>query len=425
MGLFGFGKKKKPEDPVSETQKEMMQEPTAAQPDGSASDVSASDEDELEQLYKMGLECQDDGNDAAAFQYLKKAAEGGYVLAQFTLGTIFERGSDAVYKDLQQAVYWYGLAAEQGDPGAQFNLGYLFLQNPDRQEEGIAWMEKAAQQGDEAAQEYLTSLASETKRKQKMSEQHGKNIASAKKLLGAKQLYLIHSNTTNRPLILEEGDYYVLIFSDEGRAREKCADLSAQGYSCNPSRFLKKDFVAVLGSFYLIGCNALRFDTPNEQFDVYLYDLVKISRKNRSGVKPVENPKLVRSMLLLRQEAGKKVRSKEPDETALTRFQSDISSKLYQEKAELIMPFILTDKDGAKIRTPLLIRSDTEGAPVRAVIFSGDDTFTRFKRNNAQIRRKVITAGDLAQTELPEGVNSFIVDPDSAKLLIQITKKQK
>lgn len=424
MGLFGFGKKKKPEDPVSETQKEMMQEPTAAQPDGSASDVSASDKDELEQLYNMGLECQDDGNDAAAFQYLKKAAEGGHVLAQFTLGTIFERGSDAVYQDVQQAVYWYGLAAEQGDPGAQFNLGYLFLQTPDRQEEGVAWMEKAAGQGDEAAQEYLASLASETERKQKMSGQHGKNVASAKKLLGAKQLFLIHSTVTNRPFILEEGDYYVLIFSDEERAREKCAELSAQGYRCIPSRFLKKDFVAVLGSFYLIGCNALRFDIPDEQFDVYLYDLVKINRKNHNGVKPVENSKLVRSMLLLRQDAGKKALGKEPDETALTRFQSDISSKLYQEKAELIFPFILADKDGEKIRTPLLVRSDAENAPVRAVLFSGDDTFTRFKRNNPQIRRKVITAGELAQTGLPEGVSSFILDPDSAKLLIQITKKQ-
>jgi hypothetical protein len=326
---------------------------------------------------------------------------------------------------LQQAQYWYGLAAEQGDPGAQFNLGYLFLQTPDRHEEGIAWMEKAAGQGDEAAQEYLTSLASETERKQKMSQQHEKNIASAKKLLGAKQLYLIHSNTTNRPFILEEGDYYVLIFSDEQRAREKCADLNAQGYSCNPSIFLKKDFAAVLGSFFRSGCNAVRFDIPEEQFDVYLYDLVKVSRKNHSSMKPVENPKLVRSMLLLRQEAGKKARGKEPDETALARFQSDISSKLYQEKAELIFPFILADKDGEKIRTPLLVRSDAENAPVRAVLFSGDDTFTRFKRNNPQIRRKVITAGELAQTGLPEGVSSFILDPDSAKLLIQITKKQK
>ena len=423
MGLFGFGKKKKTDDPVSETQKEMMQEPTAEKPDGSASGVGAFDEEELEQLYQMGLECQDVGNDTAAFQYLKQAAEGGHVLAQFTLGTIFERGSDAVYQDLNQAFYWYGLAAGQGDPGAQFNLGYLFMQSSDKQEEGLIWMKKAAGQGDEAAQEYLHTLASETERKQKMSEQHAKNTASAKKLLGSKQLYLIFSSATNRPFILEEGDYYVLVFSDEQRAREKCADLSAQGYRCNPSRFLKKDYLAILGSFYLIGCNALRFDVPDDQFDVYLYDLVKVTRKNHGSVKPVENPKLVRSMLLLRQEAGKKALGKEPDETALTRFQSDISDKLYQGKAELIFPFMLADKDGEKIRTPLLVRGETEGAPLRAVLFSGDDAFTRFKRNKVQIRRKVITTGDLTQVVLPEGVNSFILDPDSAKLLIQLKKK--
>ena len=128
-------------------------------------------------------------------------------------------------------------------------------------------------------------------------------------------------------------------------------------------------------------------------------------------------------MLLLRQEAGKKALGKEPDETALTRFQSDISDKLYQGKAELIFPFMLADKDGEKIRTPLLVRGETEGAPLRAVLFSGDDAFTRFKRNKVQIRRKVITTGDLTQVVLPEGVNSFILDPDSAKLLIQLKKK--
>ena len=53
----------------------------------------------------------------------------------------------------------------------------------------------------------------------------------------------------------------------------------------------------------------------------------------------------------------------------------------------------------------------------------GDDAFTRFKRNKVQIRRKVITTGDLTQVVLPEGVNSFILDPDSAKLLIQLKKK--
>lgn len=422
MALFGLGRKKKKEDPVSETQKEMMQEPTAVLPDGSASGVRTTDEEELDQLYQMGISSLDNGDDAAAFQYLKKAAEGGHVLAQFTLGTIFERGNDAVDQDAGQAQYWYSQAAQQGDPGAQFNLGYLYLQSSDKHEEGIAWMKKAADQGDEAAQEYLASLASETERKQKMTEKHAQNLAAAKRLLGTKQLFLVFSATTNRPFILEEGDYYVLIYSDEQRGREKCAALAEKGYSCNLTRFLKKDYPAVLGSFYRTGCNAVRFDVPDEQFDVFLYDLVKITRKNQGGQKPVENPKLVRSMLLLRQEAGRKVMGKEPDETALTRFQSEISEKLYQEKVSLILPYMLVDKDGEKVRAPFLLRRETEGAPVRAVLFSGEDTFAAFKRNNAQVRRKVITAAELPQVSLPGEVTSFILDPDSAKLLIQLKK---
>lgn len=422
MALFGLGRKKKKEDPVSETQNEMMQEPTAVMPDGSASGVRITDEDELEELYQMGISSQDNGDDAAAFQYLKKAAEGGHVLAQFTLGTIFERGNNAVYQDVGQAEYWYSQAAGQGDPGAQFNLGYLCLQTSERQEEGIEWMKKAADQGDEAAQEYLALLASETERKQKMTQKHAQNLAEAKKLLGAKELYLILSATTNRPFILEEGDYYVLIFSDEQRGRDKCAALAAEGYSCNLSRFLKKDYPAVLGSFFRIGCNAVRFDVPDEQFDVFLYDLVKITRKNQAGQKPVENPKFVRSMLMLRQEAGRKILGKEPDATAISRFQSEISEKLYQEKVSLILPFMLADKDGEMVRAPFLLRRETEGAPIRAVLFSGDDTYAAFKRNNARARRKVITATELPQIALPKEVTSFIIDPDSAKLLIQLKK---
>lgn len=424
MGLFGFGKKKKTEDPVSETKNEMMQEPPAEMPDGSASGVSTADEDELIQFYRMGLDFQDEGNDAAAFQYLKKAAEGGHVLAQFTLGTIFERGSEAVYQDAGQAVYWYRLAAEKGDPGAQFNLGYLYLQAEETRENGIAWMKKAAEQGDEAAQEYLVSLASETQRRQKLTEQHDKNLSAAKKILGRKQLYLLMSRATNRPYILEEGDYYTLFFSEEQRALDKCRELAGKGISCNPAIILKKDFPGVLASFYLFGCNAVRFDSPNGEYDVYLYDLVRTGRKNPNTAKPVENPKLVRSMLLSRQEVFKKSLNTEPDETVVKRYQEDIMTRIFQEQAPLLLAYILVDKDGEKIRAPFLVQRQTEGNPVRAVLFSGDDSFSRFKKKVPALRRKVITAAELKDVPLPEEVSSFIVDPDSASLLLNVSKKK-
>ena len=257
-----------------------------------------------------------------------------------------------------------------------------------------------------------------------MTEQHGKNVTAAKKLLGRKQLYLIMSKGTNRPFILEEGDYYVLVFSEEQRAMEKCSELKDQGFSCNPSIILRKDYPGVLGSFYLIGCNAVRFDEQDGHFDVYLYDLVRMNRKNQGAQKSVENPKLVRSMLLSRQEVFKKALNTEPDETAVKRYQDEIMTGIFQNQAQLLQAYILVEKDGEKIRAPFLFRRDTQGAPTRAVLFSGDDSFMRFKKRVPQLRRRVITAADLKDITLPDDVTTFIIDPDSANLLLNVQKKK-
>ena len=42
--------------------------------------------------------------------------------AQYNLGVMYENGQ-GVPQDYKTAVKWYRLAAEQGDAGAQFNLG--------------------------------------------------------------------------------------------------------------------------------------------------------------------------------------------------------------------------------------------------------------------------------------------------------------
>ena len=50
-------------------------------------------------------------------------AKRGVADAQFYLGTLYELGLGGVRQDLVEAVRWYRLAAEQGDPRAQSSLG--------------------------------------------------------------------------------------------------------------------------------------------------------------------------------------------------------------------------------------------------------------------------------------------------------------
>ena len=61
----------------------------------------------------------------------------------------------------EKAVYWFSLAAAQGDAAAQCNLATCYLKGQgveqDRQE-AIRWYEQAAQRGDEKARRHLEAL---------------------------------------------------------------------------------------------------------------------------------------------------------------------------------------------------------------------------------------------------------------------------
>src|ERR1019366_9031664 len=59
-----------------------------------------------------------------ALQGVGKAAESGNAEAQNSFGLMFASG-DGVLKSGAEARKWFRRAAEQGDPGAQFNLGNL------------------------------------------------------------------------------------------------------------------------------------------------------------------------------------------------------------------------------------------------------------------------------------------------------------
>ena len=64
------------------------------------------------------------------------------------------------YRDNEQAKFWSRIAAEHGNEKAQFNLGFMLLNDSDlsNDEEGVYWMRKSAEQGTKPAIEQLKKL---------------------------------------------------------------------------------------------------------------------------------------------------------------------------------------------------------------------------------------------------------------------------
>ncbi|HTA64866.1 MAG TPA: tetratricopeptide repeat protein [Xanthomonadaceae bacterium] len=88
--------------------------------------------------------------DAAQAQALfQKAADKGYVLAQYQLGNMYRDG--VVSHDPAQAAHWYSLAATQGYAVAQTNLGALYQKGngvPLDLAQSVALFRKGAAGGD-------------------------------------------------------------------------------------------------------------------------------------------------------------------------------------------------------------------------------------------------------------------------------------
>jgi len=61
----------------------------------------------------------------AAAKYYRRAADCGYIAAQYNLAYLYENGL-GVKQDFAEAAAWYRKAADQGDPESQNNLGVLY-----------------------------------------------------------------------------------------------------------------------------------------------------------------------------------------------------------------------------------------------------------------------------------------------------------
>ena len=123
---------------------------------------------------------------AASMQRFRKAAEQGFVDAQFNLGRIYGpadglyRRSRAAPEDYAEAAKWLGKAAAQGHTPAQVKVAELYAFGGDGLDQDYVrayfWTSVAAQNGSEPARKRLATYAS------RMSEAQ---IAAAKELARA------------------------------------------------------------------------------------------------------------------------------------------------------------------------------------------------------------------------------------------------
>lgn len=100
----------------------------------------------------------EDYEEAAKWYML--AADQGDPDAQFFMGSFYSEGL-GVPINLQKSLEYYKLAAEQGNPQAQFNLGLYYIQKvPSSENEAKKWFNLAADQGIADAQFALGTIYS-------------------------------------------------------------------------------------------------------------------------------------------------------------------------------------------------------------------------------------------------------------------------
>ncbi|MBH31967.1 MAG: hypothetical protein CMG71_08315 [Candidatus Marinimicrobia bacterium] len=116
-----------------------------------------SADQDAEKQFDLAVDYDLDGDYKQAVVWYRKAAEQGDAGAQVNLGNAYDFG-EGVRKNAKQAVAWYRKSAEQGHAIAQFNLGvHLYygeglVQDYDQ---AMRWWRMAAEQGDLDAAEFV------------------------------------------------------------------------------------------------------------------------------------------------------------------------------------------------------------------------------------------------------------------------------
>ena len=100
------------------------------------------------------LQCSQEETTPESERLLLRAAELGSVNAQGLLGCLYATGDSSWPMDLAKAAAWYRRAAERGDRGSQYELGFMLLLGegePKNTDEGLMWLERAGELGNNDA----------------------------------------------------------------------------------------------------------------------------------------------------------------------------------------------------------------------------------------------------------------------------------
>lgn len=111
--------------------------------------------------FEQGLYAFKGGDHERAFSLLSPLAHAGHTASQFYLGKLFSAGEGNIAYDLDKAVIWYAMAANQNHAEAQFILGTMFEWGtgvPTDLVEAAFWHGKAAEQGHASAQIKFAAL---------------------------------------------------------------------------------------------------------------------------------------------------------------------------------------------------------------------------------------------------------------------------
>ena len=150
---------------------------TAIQQRADANDPAA--QTALASCYDLGMHVKPDGKESIS--WITKAANQGYVPAEYELGRIYLYGR-GIPTDYAQALIWERKAAEQGDPRAQRDLAFMYERgfgvaaDPAKAAE---WNQKAATQGNAEAQLHLAKALDEGTGVNKDAEEARKWYAKA------------------------------------------------------------------------------------------------------------------------------------------------------------------------------------------------------------------------------------------------------
>lgn len=99
-------------------------------------------------------------NMAQAFDWMGRAANAGYVPAQYFYGAM-HASSRGTSLDVTKAIYWYQKAADQGYPDALYPIAYTYENGlggyPQDYAQAVAWYRKAAETGNSYAFQRLAA----------------------------------------------------------------------------------------------------------------------------------------------------------------------------------------------------------------------------------------------------------------------------